>query len=74
MTTTTLTIFDPDGNEYVMQWASRFDANETWCDLCEEIVTGAWFSDAGAALFVLCDDCATANATPDTEPVPCDLF
>jgi uncharacterized protein YrzB (UPF0473 family) len=58
---TEITIFDPDGNEYVMQWASRFDADETWCDFCEEYVTGAWFNNDGAALFVLCEDCATSQ-------------
>jgi hypothetical protein len=72
---TTITIHDPDGNEYVMEWASRFDTDDAWCQFCEHGITSGWALFLGAGgLFVLCDGCAKANAMSDTEPVACDLF
>jgi hypothetical protein len=62
---TTITIHDPDGNEFEMTWSEAigtlgFD-EQPYCDFCDEPVPGAWFNDDGAALFVLCEDCATSH-------------
>ena len=63
-----LTIYDPDGHEYEMEWCDDLVAEgATWCDFCDSTVDAGWIERFGSALdaFVLCDDCAKANATTD---------
>lgn len=77
-TTTEMTIYDPDGNEYTMYWTSdvriAHDDVQTWCDFCQELVIGAWFNDEGKVLFILCDSCAKALSGENVEVVTTDLF
>lgn len=78
-TTTEMTIYDPDGNEYTMYWMSDVrsanpDEGQTWCDFCQEPVTEAWFNDEGKVLFILCDSCAKAQSGENVEVVTTDLF
>ena len=66
MTARTITIYDPDGNEYVMEWYDRFDQDEAWCQFCDKHITSGWAKGIEANLwFILCDDCAQANATTE---------
>ena len=70
MTAQMMTIYDPDGAEFEMYWTNDIrsadpDEHQAWCDFCQEPVTEAWFNDEAKALFVLCPDCAKANATAE---------
>ena len=66
MTPRTITIYDPDGEAYDLDWHDRFDDDDVWCQFCEHSITSGWAVLLGAGgLFVLCDDCAKANATTE---------
>lgn len=69
MTSTTMTIYDPEGEPFEMEWSEDIteivEPEMAGCDFCARDVTGAWWYESGPMTFVVCDDCAKANATTE---------
>lgn len=58
MTAQTMTIYDPAGVPFEMEWFPIAG----YCEFCDADIIGCWahFYDGGQ--FVVCDGCAKANA------------
>lgn len=71
MTSTRMTIYDPEGTAYEMEWEADLTLDMVnWCALCDETITEGWVSvvteeNADYPVLIICDDCARANATTE---------
>jgi hypothetical protein len=62
MTSETITIIDPSGTFWEMDWHDAFDEEadeDVYCDFCERMIKSGWVHeyDNGGA-FILCAACA----------------